>query len=50
MYEKMYHTLLHAITDAMELMESQKYQEALSRLELACQDAEELYISRQDAQ
>ena len=29
MYERMYHTLFHAITDAMELMEEQRYQEAL---------------------
>ena len=46
MYEKMYYTLFHAITDAMEQIEQQKYQEALSRLELACRDAEEIYISQ----
>ena len=45
MYEKMYHKLFHAVTDAMELMENQKYQEALTRLELASRDAEEAYIS-----
>lgn len=46
MYEKMYHILFHAITDAMDLMEEQKYQEALTRLELASRDAEEVYISQ----
>ena len=46
MYEKMYYTLFHAITDAMELIEQQKYQQALPRLELACRDAEEIYVSQ----
>lgn len=46
MYEKMYYILFHAITDAMEMIERQEYQGALSRLELACQDAEETYISQ----
>lgn len=46
MYEKMYYTLFHAITDAMEVIEQQKYQQALSRLELACRDAEEIYVSQ----
>ena len=46
MYEKMYYTLFHGITDAMELIEVQKHQEALSWLELACQNAEKLYISQ----
>lgn len=46
MYEKMYYTLFHAITDAMELMENREYQEALIRLEQACRDAEETYISQ----
>ena len=45
MYEKMYHTLFHAITDAMELMEEQRYQEALFLLEKASREAEEIYIS-----
>ena len=49
MYKEMYHTLFKAITDAMELIETQKYQEALSMLEQACRDAEEIYIS-QDVQ
>lgn len=46
MYEKMYHTLFNAIADAMDLMEEQKYQEVLTRLELASRDAEEVYISQ----
>ena len=45
MYERMYHTLVHAITDAMELMEEQRYQEALFLLEKASREAEEIYIS-----
>lgn len=45
MYEKMYYTLFHAITDAMELMEKQQYQEAMTRLEQASRDAEDIYIS-----
>ena len=45
MYEKMYHLLFHAVTDAMDLLEEQKYQEALSRLERASRDAEEVYMS-----
>ena len=46
MYEKMYYTLFHAITDAMELIEGQEYQRALILLEKACQDAEEIYIAQ----
>ena len=46
MYEKMYHTLLNAITDAIELLETEETQEALARLEQASRDAEELYISQ----
>lgn len=46
MYEKMYHILFNAITDAMELMEQQKYQEALTLLEQASREAEETYISQ----
>ena len=45
MYEKMYHILFNAITDAMEEIEGHQYQEALDRLELACREAEEVYIS-----
>lgn len=46
MYEKMYHRLFNAITDAMELMEQQKFQEAMFLLELATRDTEETYISQ----
>lgn len=46
MYEKMYYTLFHAITDAMELIEKQKYQEALILLEQASRKAEDIYISQ----
>lgn len=46
MYEKMYYVLFHAVTDAMELMEKQKYQEALTRLEEASRETEEIYISQ----
>lgn len=45
MYEKMYHILFNAVTDAMDLMEEQKYQEALTLLEQASREAEEVYIS-----
>ena len=45
MYEKMYYTLFNAVTDAMELMEQQKYQEALTCLEEASRETEEIYIS-----
>ena len=45
MYEKMYHLLFRAVTDSMDLLEEQKYQEALTRLELASRDAEEVYMS-----
>lgn len=47
MYKKMYHTLFNAITDAMELIEQQKYQEALNLLEGATRSTEETYISRE---
>lgn len=46
MYEKMYYTLFNAVTDAMDLMERQEFQEALSRLEQASREAEEIYISQ----
>lgn len=48
MYEKMYHTLFNAITDAMELIERQKYQEALNLLERATRNTEETYISQKN--
>lgn len=46
MYEKMYYTLFNAITDAMELIEKQNYQEALILLEQASREAEEIYVSQ----
>lgn len=46
MYEKMYYTLFHAITDVMELMERQECQAALLLLENASRAAEEIYISQ----
>ena len=46
MYEKMYHTLFNAITDAMVLLEQEKCQEALTLLEQASREAEEIYISQ----
>lgn len=45
MYEKMYRKLFNAITDAMDLIEERKYQEALTLLECATQDTEDTYIS-----
>lgn len=46
MFKKMYHILFSAVTDAMTLIEEKKYQEALCKLELACREAEETYISQ----
>ncbi len=43
---KMYYTLFQAIADAMELIEGQNYQEALTRLELASQETEQTYITQ----
>lgn len=45
MYEKMYHILFNAITDAMEQIEGNDGQKALIILEQACREAEEVYIS-----
>ncbi len=44
-YEKMYHILFNAVTDAMEMLEAHDYQGALTRLELASRAAEDVYIS-----
>ena len=33
MYEKMYHILFNAVTDAMEMIENQEYQRALILLD-----------------
>lgn len=45
MYEKMYHILFSAITDAMDQIEAHDDQKALITLERACREAEEVYIS-----
>lgn len=44
MYEKMYHILFEAISDALDMIEWQDYQSAMTRLEIACIDAEEVYL------
>ncbi len=44
MYESMYHTLFNAITNSLEMIERQDYQSAMACLELACLDAEEIYM------
>lgn len=46
MYEKMYYIMFHAATDAIEMIEKQEYQQALTRLEQAGREAEEVYISQ----
>ena len=46
MYEKMYYKLFNSSTDAMELLEKQEYQAALTLLEHASQETEEIYISQ----
>ncbi len=44
-YEKLYHLLFNAITDALEQMESQNFGTAKETLITAQQEAEELYMS-----
>lgn len=46
MYEDMYRKLSVAVADAMDLIEEQKYQEALLVLEQASKEAEEIYIAQ----
>ena len=46
MYKKMYFILFHAVTRAMVLLEEREDQQALTVLEEACREAEEVYISR----
>lgn len=46
MYEKMYHILFRAVSDAMDLIEAHKNQEALTVLEIASKEAEDLYIEQ----
>ena len=44
-YEKLYHLLFNAITDALEQMEQQNYGTAKNLLITARQEAEEIYMS-----
>lgn len=44
MYKDMYFTLFNALTDAIEQMEAQEFDQALHTLERAQQEAEERYI------
>lgn len=43
MYEKMYHTLFNAATEAIEKLEAREYQSALLILEKAQKNTETLY-------
>ena len=43
-YEKLYHLLFNAITDALEQLDAQNYGEAKETLIYAQQKAEEIYI------
>ena len=44
-YEKLYHLLFNAITDALEQMEKQNFGTAKETLIAAQQEAEEIYMS-----
>ena len=44
-YEKMYHLLFNAITDALEQIEQQNFGSAKGLLIAAQQEAEEIYMS-----
>ena len=44
-YEKLYHLLFNAITDALEQMEQQNYGSAKDLLITAQQEVEEIYMS-----
>lgn len=44
-YEKLYHLLFNAITDALKQMESQNFGTTKETLITAQQEAEELYMS-----
>ena len=46
-YEKLYHLLFNAITDALEQMEQQNYGTAKETLITAQQEAEEIYMSEE---
>lgn len=43
-YEKLYHLLFNAVTDALEQMEARNYGEAAETLRAAQEDAEEMYM------
>ena len=47
-YEKMYHLLFNAITDALEQIEQQNFGSAKDLLIAAQQKAEEIYITAED--
>ena len=47
-YEKMYHLLFNAATDALEQMEEQNFGTAKETLISAQQKAEEMYITAQN--
>ncbi|WP_298020584.1 hypothetical protein [uncultured Dysosmobacter sp.] len=44
MYKEMYYRLFNTITDALELMDRERFQEALDLLKSAQQAAEERYL------
>ena len=44
-YEKLYHLLFNAITDALEKIKGQNYGDAKDLLIAAQQEAEEIYMS-----
>ena len=47
-YEKLYHLLFNAITDALEQMEKQNYGTAKEVLIAAQQQAEDIYITAEN--
>ena len=47
-YEKLYHLLFNAISDALEQMEQQNYGTAKNLLITAQQEAEEIYITAEN--
>ena len=47
-YEKLYHLLFNAITDALEQMEKENYGTAKETLIAAQQTAEEIYITAEN--
>ena len=47
-YQKMYTTLFNAVTDALEQMVSQNYDDAKATLIAAQQKAEDSYITAED--